>query len=172
MGNIYLWEAGGEVFGFNDFPLFFLSFFIVLPLVTILHQLGHMFFATLFGGKVNMHLGTGKVLFKIGPLHIRRLYFYEGYFEYVAIANRESRWQLILIYLGGSMFNILSILLLNGLILFREIDPNIFTYQFVYFSFYFVFFSLFPVWHGEYPSDGMAVWNIIRKKPFKNNPTT
>ena len=159
------------MFGFNDFPLFFLSFFIVLPIVTILHQLGHMFFATIFGGKVNMHLGTGKIRLKIGPLHIRSLYFYDASFEYVSFAQRNSRWQLILIYLGGSMFNILSILLLNGLILLREIPPNIFTYQFAYFSFYFVFFSLFPVWQGENPNDGMAVWNLIRKKPFKNNPT-
>jgi len=159
------------MFGFNDFPLFFLSFFLVLPLVTIIHQLGHMFFAKLFGGRVNMHIGTGKVLAKMGPLHIRRLYFYDGWCEYIALSKKDSRWQLILIYLGGSIFNIGGILLLNGLILVREIEPTIFTYQFVYFSFYFVFFSLFPVWHGEHPNDGMAVWNIIRKKPFKNNPT-
>ena len=132
--------------------------------------MGHMFFARLFGGKVNMHIGTGKILTKIGPLHIRRLYFIDGWCEYVSLAKRGNSLKLILVYLGGSIFNIVSIIILNGLILMNELEPGIFLYQFVYFSFYFTFFSLFPIWHGENPSDGMAVLNIIRKKPFKNNP--
>jgi len=159
------------MFGFNDLGKFFFSFFLVMPIVTIFHQLGHMFFARIFGGHVNMHIGSGKLLTKIGRLHIRRLYFYDGWCEYIALAKKEKRWQLILVYSGGSIFNLISILLVNGLILMNEIEPGIFLYQFVYFSFYFVFFSLFPIWHGENPSDGMAVLNLIRKKPFKNNPT-
>ncbi|WP_019415394.1 hypothetical protein [Paenisporosarcina sp. TG20] len=158
------------MFEFNDLWKFFFAFFLVLPLVTIVHQLGHMFFAHIFGGRVNMHIGSGKILIKVGPLHIRRLYFYDGWCEFITLTKRGLKWQLILIYAGGSIFNIGSILILNGLIFFREIDPNIFLYQFVYFSFYFVFFSLFPVWHGENPSDGMAVWNLIRNKAFNNNP--
>jgi hypothetical protein len=63
------------MFGFNDLWKFFLSFFLILPLVTILHQLGHMFFARLFGGKVNMHIGSGKLLTKIGPLHYNAFIF-------------------------------------------------------------------------------------------------
>lgn len=159
------------MFGFNDIWKFFFSFFLVMPLVTIIHQMGHMLFAKIFGGQVNMHIGSGKVLAKMGPLHIRRLYFYDGWCEYITLAEKDKRWQLILVYLGGSIFNLASILILNGLILMNELEPGIFLYQFVYFSFYFLFFSLFPIWHGENPSDGMAVWNLIRKKPFKNNPT-
>ena len=158
------------MFGFNDLWKFFFSFFLVLPIVTLVHQLGHMFFARLFGGRVNVHIGTGKVLTKIGPLHIRRLYFYDGWCEYVTIAKKKIRWQLILVYLGGSIFNLASILIVNGWVLMNGMEEGIFVYQFVYFSFYFLFFSLFPVWRGDDPSDGMAVWNLLRKKPFENNP--
>ncbi|CAG9621272.1 hypothetical protein [Sutcliffiella rhizosphaerae] len=159
------------MFGFNDLWKFFLSFFLVLPLVTILHQLGHFFFAKLFGGTVNIHIGTGNILFKVGSFKIRKLYFYDGWCEYINVSRGTRKIEKIFVYLGGSIFNISSILLLNGLITREILEPNIFIYQFTYFSFYFVFFSLFPMNHlNGCPSDGMAVLNIITNKKFDKNP--
>jgi membrane-associated protease RseP (regulator of RpoE activity) len=160
------------MFGFNDLWKFFISFFLVLPTVTILHELGHFFFAKLFGGKVIVHIGTGNVLFKIGSLRIRKLYFYDGWCEYITVSNRTGKIEKALVYLGGSLFNIASILILNGLIMKGMLEPNILIYQFTYFSFYYVFFSLFPINHlNGCPSDGMAALNVLTNKKFDKNPS-
>ncbi|MGD6775152.1 MULTISPECIES: site-2 protease family protein [Bacillaceae] len=160
------------LFGINDLWKFFLSFFLVLPIVTIIHELGHYFFAKLFGGKVIVHIGTGNVLFKFGSIRIRKLYFYDGWCEYISISKKASKLDKILVYLGGSIFNILSIFLLNTLILNEVLEPSIFFYQFTYFSFYFLFFSLFPINHlNGCPSDGMAALNILTNKKFSKNPS-
>ncbi|MGM0835318.1 MAG: hypothetical protein ACQEV7_04110 [Bacillota bacterium] len=160
------------MFGFNDLWKFFVSFFLVLPMVTILHELGHFFFAKLFGGKVIVHIGTGNVLFKIGSLRIRKLYFYDGWCEYITVSKRAGKMEKALVYLGGSLFNFASILILNGLIMKGMLEPNILIYQFTYFSFYFVFFSLFPIDHlNGCPSDGMAALNVLTNKKFDKNPS-
>lgn len=159
------------LFGINDLWKFFLSFFLVLPIVTVIHEMGHYFFAKLFGGKVIVHIGTGNILFKFGSMRIRKLYFYDGWCEYISLSKKASKLDKVLVYLGGSLFNILSIFILNTLILNDFLEPSIFYYQFTYFSFYFLFFSLFPINHlNGCPSDGMAVLNLLTNKKFSKNP--
>lgn len=159
------------MFGFNDLWKFFLSFFLVLPMVTVLHEFGHYFFAKLFGGKVIVHVGTGKTIFKFGPIRIRNLYFYDGWCEYVKVCSGARKIEKILVYLGGALFNITSILVLNQLIIMEILEPNIFIYQFTYFSFYYVFFSLFPInYLNGCPSDGMAALYVLRNIKFDYNP--
>jgi hypothetical protein len=120
---------------------------------------------------VIVHIGTGNVLFKIGSIRIRKLYFYDGWCEYVSVSRGARKVEKVLVYLGGSLFNIISILVLNGLIMKELLEPNIFIYQFTYFSFYFVFFSLFPINHlNGCPSDGMAALNVLTNKKFDKNP--
>ena len=160
------------LFGINDLWKFFFSFFLVLPMVTIIHELGHYFFAKLFGGKVIVHIGTGNVLFNFGSFRIRKLYFYDGWCEYISLCKNATKLEKILVYLGGAFFNILSIVILNTLLLNGIFQPNIFFYQFTYFSFYFLFFSLFPINHlNGCPSDGMAAFNILTNRKFTNNPS-
>ncbi len=160
------------MFGFEDMWKFFFSLFLVLPLVTIIHQSGHLFFAKLLGCSVNIHIGTGKPLCKIGSFYIRKFYFFDGWCEYKALHQKKnSKMKKVLIFLGGSIFNLTTIILVNSLILQEFLNPNIYFYQFVYFSVYYVFFSLFPT---EYvngcPSDGKAVLNIIFNKPLEKDP--
>jgi Zn-dependent protease len=141
-------------------------------MVTVIHELGHYFFAKLFGGKVIVHIGTGNILFNLGSVRIRKLYFYDGWCEYISLSRKSSKMDKVLVYLGGSLFNIASILILNGLIIKGILVPNIFIYQFTYFSFYFIFFSLFPINHlNGCPSDGMAAINVITNKKFDKNPS-
>lgn len=43
------------------------------------------------------------------------------------------------------------------------LEPNLFFYQFVYFSTYYVFFALLPVQYGDNKlSDGLAVYKVLR----------
>lgn len=160
------------MFGFEDMSRFFFSLFLVLPLVTIIHQSGHLFFAKLFGCDVDIQIGIGKMLCKIGPFYIRKLYFFDGWIKYKGLHQKKNgKMQRILVYLGGSIFNITAIILINSFIIQDILNPNIMLYQFVYFSVYYVFFSLFP---AEYlngnPTDGQAVLNIIFNRNFKKDP--
>ena len=66
------------MFDWTDLDKFIISFFIILPIVTIIHQFGHFFFAKLFGGSLDMEIGTGKKLFKVGRLQFNRVYFYDA----------------------------------------------------------------------------------------------
>ncbi|MFP3422670.1 hypothetical protein R0K19_25205, partial [Bacillus sp. SIMBA_161] len=55
------------------------------------------------------------------------------------------------------------IFLINLLIIKDFLEPNLFFYQFVYFSTYYVFFALLPVQYGDNKlSDGLAVYKVIR----------
>ncbi|CAN7415616.1 site-2 protease family protein [Rossellomorea sp. LjRoot5] len=150
------------MFTLADIWTFFLAFFLTLPLVTILHELGHILIARIFGAKIKFAIGTGKHLINIGPLEVKRMYFMEGWCQYRELKYNKV-WVHVLIYLSGSLFNLVAILFINFLIYEGVIPVHIFFYQFVYFSVYFIFFSLFPYRNGDgKPSDGQAILDVIR----------
>ncbi|WP_421384955.1 site-2 protease family protein [Bacillus salacetis] len=150
------------MFTLNDMWIFFLAFFLTLPLVTLIHEAGHVAAARIFGAKTNFTLGTGKTLFTIGPMEVKRLYFMDGWCQYDKL-KLDRKWVHILIYLSGSLSNLVVILLINYLIYQGVLQAHIFFYQFVYFSVYFIFFSLFPFKTGEgHPSDGLAVYEVLK----------
>ena len=138
------------------------AFFITLPLTLLIHTGGHAFFAFLFGGKPTLTIGRGGRLVKMKRLEIRKLYFIDAACYYEKI-RQDRRWKHALIYAGGSIFNILSILIINGLIHTGVLHTHLFFYQFVYFSIYLVFFAIIPIEYGENnPSDGKAIYDVLR----------
>jgi len=150
------------MFTLNDIPMFLVNFFIILPIVTLVHEAGHVLIASLFGGKVKFCIGTGRTLFQIGPLEVRRKYFMEGWCQYEELTYNKT-WAHVAIYLGGSLFNLIVILIINYFITSNMIPVTLFFYQFTYFSIYFIFFSLMPFRNDDgRPSDGMAVFDVLR----------
>ncbi|WP_096187847.1 M50 family metallopeptidase [Evansella halocellulosilytica] len=150
------------MFTWSDIPTFIWAFAFILPLVMVIHETGHYLMARLFGGKIKFILGRGKVIFKIGDFEIRRVYFLDSWCQ-IDELQFSNRWSHALVYFGGSLFNLLTILILNSLISNGFLEPHIFFYQFVYFSLYFMFFALLPVEYGEgHPSDGKAIFDVLR----------
>ena len=150
------------MFTLSDIPMFFVNFFIILPIVTLVHEAGHVLVARIFGGRIKFCIGTGKKLFDIGPLEVRKKYFMEGWCQYSKLSYNKT-WAHISIYLGGSLFNLLLILIINYLILTDVLPEALVFRQFVYFSFYFIFFSLMPYKNDNgKPSDGMAIFDVVR----------
>jgi hypothetical protein len=150
------------MFTLNDMWIFFLAFFLTLPLVTLVHEAGHVLAARVFGARINFAIGAGKTLLKLGPLEVKRLYFMDGWCQYEDL-KYDKKWVHIMIYLSGSISNLLVILLINYLIYQGVLPAHIFFYQFVYFSVYFIFFSLFPFKTGEgNPSDGLAIYEVLK----------
>lgn len=153
---------GSHLFTLSDMWTFCWSFFVILPIVAILHQLGHIVVAWMFGAKVSFALGRGKKVLKVGVVEIRRIYFLDAFCHYEEM-RKNNRLSHILVYLGGSLCNLLSVLILNSMIANDFLPEHQFFYQFAYFSVYYVFFALLPVQYADHhPSDGQAIVNIIR----------
>ncbi|OES45554.1 site-2 protease family protein [Domibacillus iocasae] len=150
------------MFNLSDMGTFMWAFFITLPLTLLIHTGGHAFFAYLFGSKTSLIIGRGGKLFQLKNIEIRKLYFIDSACQYDQLRS-ERRWKHALIYAGGPLFNILSILIVNGLIQASILPAHMFFYQFVYFSVYLVFFALLPVEYGEEkPSDGKAIYDVLK----------
>ncbi|MFD2513257.1 M50 family metallopeptidase [Pontibacter locisalis] len=153
------------MFGINDIPKFFLAFFLVLPIISFVHEAGHVFFAWLMGGKnIKVTIGSGKVLFRLGILEVRKYYFWYGLCTFDNL-RRNERIANILIFSGGALFNAIAAGAVIYLVEHQVLEAGILTYQFTYFSLYYVFFALLPM---PYPdgndSDGKVILDLIRNK--------
>lgn len=153
------------MFGFQDIPKFLLAFFLVLPLISILHEAGHVFFAWLMGAKnIRIVVGSGKPIFNRGILEVRQYYFWYGFCTFENIERKEKLAN-ILIFSGGAFFNLLS----TGAVIFmveqEVLEPGMLTYQFTYFSMYYVFFALLPMLYpGGNFSDGKIILELLKNK--------
>ncbi|WP_156854137.1 hypothetical protein [Oceanobacillus sp. AG] len=156
------------VFEWGDFVTAFWAFFVNLPLVTFIHQLGHYLMARLFGGRSEIVLGRGKQLFRIGAVKVNRFYFLDSFCHYESL-KVNSKASHILVYAGGVLLNLFSLLLINILIMSNTLPETSFFYQFGYFTIYFMFYSLFPIQYSEkHASDGKQIINILRNKSASN----
>lgn len=153
------------MFEVNDIPKFLLAFFLVMPVISFLHEGGHVFFAWLMGGKnIKVTIGTGKVISRIGLLEIRQYYFWYGLCTFENL-KRNERFSNILIFSGGVLFNILGMVAVIALAEHELIETGMLTYQFTYFSMYYVVFALLPMPYpdGNY-SDGKVILDLIRNR--------
>ncbi|ALC92313.1 hypothetical protein AM500_22970 [Bacillus sp. FJAT-18017] len=150
------------MFSWDDLYTFAWAFFVVLPLVAFIHAFGHVFFIFLFGGQADLTIGRGKKIFTMGRMHFFSLYFIDAACQYTDL-KRETKWKHALIYGGGIIFNGLTIVIINFLIIQGILPENKFFYQLGYFSVYYIFFALLPVDYGKNnPSDGKAIYLALR----------
>ena len=153
------------MFQLKDLPKFFLAFFLVMPVISILHEMGHVFFAWLMGGKkIRVTVGTGKPILHLGIFDIRQYYFWYGVCTFENI-ERKQKYSNVLIFSGGALFNFIGTFVVMYLIEEKIIDPGMLTYQFTYFSLYYIFFALLPMPYpdGNY-SDGKIILDLLRGK--------
>lgn len=156
------------MFEWGDFITAFWAFFVLLPLVAMIHQLGHYLVARLFGGRSEIILGSGKLLFKLGTFKVNQFYFLDSYCHYDAL-KVNNRLTNILVHAGGVLMNLFSMILVNVCIIIGWLPETQFFYQFGYFTIYYMFFSLFPIQYSEeHASDGKQIINILRKYPPSN----
>ncbi|KAA5547826.1 site-2 protease family protein [Adhaeribacter rhizoryzae] len=154
------------MFGINDLPKFFLAFFLVLPIISFVHEAGHVFFAWLMGGKnITVIVGTGNKLFHWWILEVREYYFWYGFCSFDNLKHNK-RLSNILIFSGGVLFNALAAIAVMYLVQVKSVESGMLTYQFTYFSMYYIFFALLPMPYpdGSY-SDGKVILDLIRNKP-------
>jgi hypothetical protein len=150
------------MFGISDFLGFLLALLILSPFVAFIHELGHAFFAWVFGGEFKFSLGRGKKVFHIGPFSLHRMYFLDA-FCYYSKLKWNNRLTHLLVHAGGIIFNLGSVLMLNLLIHLGYIEPHDLFVRYSYFSVWLATFSLIPVdyGNGNY-SDGLSIYRILR----------
>jgi hypothetical protein len=113
---------------------------------------------------VKLVLGCGAKLFTFRFIEFRICYFWYGGCEFSKI-NVTNRLHHLLIYFGGSFFNIISIIIIHMFIKLNIINASSITYQFIYFSIYTIFFALLPMDYPDgSPTDGKAIYRILRKR--------
>lgn len=148
----------------EDIPKLFCAFFVILPLVSLFHELGHVVIAKLLGAKkVKIIVGSGRVLLNTRYFEIRKYYFYYGYCYYENIGD-QSRWRNLFIYSGGILGNLISSYILILIVSQEVFEPTIITHQFLYFSLYYVFFAILPMSYpdGNY-SDGKIIYHLLKR---------
>ena len=153
------------MFGISDLPKFFLAFFLVMPLISILHEGGHVFFAWLMGGKnIKVSIGSGKPIFEWNMFQVRKYYFWYGLCTFENL-KKKKKWSNIFIFFGGSFFNLLGVFAIMLLVEQNILEKNMFTYQFTYFSMYYIFFALLPmIYPGGNYSDGKVILDLLKGK--------
>ncbi|MHA6280590.1 site-2 protease family protein [Salinimicrobium sp. CAU 1759] len=153
------------MFGISDIPKFLLAFFLVLPLISIIHELGHVFFAWIMGAKnIRVIVGSGKPVYNRGILEIRQYYFWYGFCTFENIERKEKVAN-ILIFSGGALFNLISTMAVILLVENKTLEEGMLTYQFTYFSMYYVFFALLPMLYpGGNFSDGKVILELLKNK--------
>lgn len=89
------------MFGLSDIIKFLFSFFLIMPIVTLIHLSGHIFFVTIFGGsEKKILIGCGNKLFAFRNIEVRKYYFWNGTCEFKGLKH-DNRLTNTLIYLGG-----------------------------------------------------------------------
>lgn len=81
----------------------------------------------IFGGKVDFIIGWGKMIFKMGKFKIKLVYFLDLFCKYENFKN-DSCIFYVVVYVGGVLFNLFIIFIINGLIMVNILFEDIFCY--------------------------------------------
>ncbi|MCD5325596.1 MULTISPECIES: site-2 protease family protein [Pontibacillus] len=151
------------MFGLYDILYLMVSIFIILPIVSMIHEIGHLFFAVLFKAKnQTLDIGCGKPILQIGRLCFRKYYFFYSWCQFERL-EKNTRFHYILVYAGPMIFNILAAIGVNALIYYDLIEGQKFWNLFVYYSIYFVMFDAIPMRYPDgQPSNGLVVFEMLK----------
>ncbi|MCG1021696.1 site-2 protease family protein [Sutcliffiella horikoshii] len=139
-------------------------FYLVVPLVHLIHEAGHVSMAKLYKVK-NTEIGIGvgpKILdfyFKGTRIQLNIIPFLGGY-STNAHTGKLSKKEIALISFGGPLFNLLSIVLMLP---FWTPFQFSFSALFVYFSLWIGIVNLIPFKLGEKRSDGWQIASSLIK---------
>ena len=147
----------------NWFMILLIGIFIFMPVITLIHECGHLFFLKLFDDITDYRitLGYGKSILTLGNIEICPLYFFYGRTTPDDIFD-SSKLHNILFQFGGILFSLISIILLFILNKLHLISNYVYT-PFLDFSVWCTFTAIIPI---KYPdgniSDGLRILRTIK----------
>ncbi len=160
--------------GLVDFISLIISLFIILPVVSLVRELGYLFTSKIFGAKeTKVTIGSGPVVCKLGVFEVRRYYFTYSWCSYKDL-KKDSKLTHMIIYASPIISTLFMALIVNSLLVEGILEAN-FWHRFVFYAFYFVLFDAIPIYYPDgQPSNGRVVYDLIRygrKTDFtKNDP--
>jgi hypothetical protein len=142
---------------------FIIGVFIFMPIITLIHEFGHVFFAKIFGAEIKkIVIGSGKTFLTLGKFEVKTMYFWFGYFQADKLGN--SKLAKIVTLLGGTIFNLASCLIIIILLYINIINNNNLIRLFIGFSLYTIIAALIPIkYFNDTNSDGLQVCQVIKK---------
>ena len=142
---------------------FIIGVFIFMPIITLIHELGHVFFAKIFGAEIKkIVIGSGKTFLTLGKFEVKTMYFNYGYFQADKLGN--SKFKKVITLLGGIIFNLASCLIIIILLYIDILSKNDLINIFIGFSLYTIIAALIPIkYFNDKNSDGLQICRIIKK---------
>lgn len=152
------------MFGFSELISLAISAFIILPLVTLLREVGYIIVGLLFGAhNPRLTIGSGQRVFKFGIFDIRKHYHLYSWFSFDYL-SRNSRTAYTLVYASPILINLSFALTINALLANGMLqDFRTFWERLVFYSFYYILFDTIPMItiNGK-PNNGMIIYEMIR----------
>lgn len=139
---------------------------IILPFSILIHELGHAFFAKVFGAEITkICIGTGRKLLGFKKFEIRIGFCFGGecIFTYIKKNNIFSR---ILVHLGGVLFNAISAALLYFILILHLLPSTFITNIFILTQVYMLILNLLPFTIKGLDTDGKLVLQLFKKEKF------
>ncbi|RLL46960.1 hypothetical protein D8M04_07120 [Oceanobacillus piezotolerans] len=151
------------MFGLTDLVRLIISIFIILPVVSLVRELGYWIAGKLFGAKeTSITLGTGPPLFKFWIFNVNRVYFLYGHCTYDSL-KKDTKLVYILVYAAPILSNLVVALTINALLANDLLSHETFWNQFIFYAFYFILFDAIPMYYQNgQPSNGQVIYNLIK----------
>lgn len=159
-----------------------LFFVVVIPISTLIHEIGHALAIVGFTkkGVAKIYLGeikeTNRRSFHIGRIHFHLKWGLTGFCSYSVDKAELSKWKRIVFMLFGPLVSLLFLLMLYLVVHLTQ--PIDFIWELMKITMIFTFFQFlftiapiyYPSWLGGYggrPSDGYQALQIAKEKSNK-----
>ncbi|MTI47892.1 M50 family metallopeptidase [Sporosalibacterium faouarense] len=139
-----------------------IAIFIFMPIITLIHEIGHACISKLFGCKIKkIVIGKGKTIVRLGFLEIRKIYFFAGRYE--AYNGAKTRTGRVMVHIGGVLFNLFSILIVIVLISNEIFRSHRLLIVFINMSIYVIIACIIPITYLDGSnSDGKQIYHTIK----------
>lgn len=142
---------------------------LLVPICTFIHELGHALFVKLIGGKViQVEIGAGPVLFQIGSVAFKKMFFAGGYCSFEWPNDKTvSKFEKFLVFFGGVAMNALFIVILYFLRVHFHIKSDIIGHL-NFINFFMIILCLVPFKlsiqnNRQIISDGKRIFELFSK---------
>ncbi|MFC3041653.1 hypothetical protein ACFOGI_15520 [Virgibacillus xinjiangensis] len=151
------------MFGIVDFISLVFSVFIILPIVSIIRELGYLFTSKILGAKeAKITIGSGPNLFKFSIFEIRKYYFIYSWCSYDEL-RKDTKWAHILLYASPMLANLITAFVINALLANGLLEMETFWSRFIFYALYFVLFDAIPLYYPDgQPSNGRVIYDLLR----------
>jgi len=146
------------------------TLFVIIPIITIIHEIGHAFFISLFKGRVTqISIGKGRKLVKLGIFTFYTYFFMGGYCHSEPPKKEYTFIQSILVTIGGIIFNLISAGIVGYLSSYKLGSYNNLLDAFVFWSLTLSLITIIPIKIGSTSSDGRMLFKLLLRSFKKGN---